>query len=251
MSIMDPRPPAIFDWGMHNPSTTPLHHGSPNSALQPQKFPPSPPTTPPIKHQKQPSDAFNQSPGSSPLTSHSNSHIQSRRDRNTSPPSRIPFSQRLIKPTPFQQSRDGGKEKRRDLFLKKMKQESEERRWDSRAEHYLRLDYISDRKRWEAELARSAPPVLDEEAAEEGQQTDNIEMAAEDISQYEDEQISALPPMMVSNPRDNEDSWTTFGSDDDEYDALFMEVAGPQQQAQFLAAPPQEQKDQEMDTSNG
>jgi len=46
----------------------------------------------------------------------------------------LPFSKRPVRANPAIQSRDAVKEKRRDMFLKRVQQDREERRWEGRGE---------------------------------------------------------------------------------------------------------------------
>lgn len=45
-----------------------------------------------------------------------------------------PFSRRPVRANPAMQSRDAAKEKRRDMFLKRVQQDREDRRWEVRGE---------------------------------------------------------------------------------------------------------------------
>jgi hypothetical protein len=46
----------------------------------------------------------------------------------------VPFSKRAIKANPIVQSRDAVKERRRDMFFKKVQQDRDDRRWANRGE---------------------------------------------------------------------------------------------------------------------
>ena len=99
--------------------------------------------------------------------------------------------QRVHRPNPLLRGRDAVAKRRRDMFLNKVRLGRDERRWGDRGEQVcnihcsfallfsfsillcfcamlivarqiLRLDFVADKKRWEAELARTAPEVVPE-----------------------------------------------------------------------------------------
>lgn len=141
-----------------------------------------------------------------------------------------------------------------------------------------RLDYLKEKRRWEAEQVRSAPQlhpdfVEAEEALEYDLPTYSSQMVwdpqsqsnhppdpeADAILQQENEELEALVALMQEDEiRQNnsqeahDDRSSAFGSDDDEYDNIFMNLidetggaaagSGHQQEHQFIA-------DDEMDLS--
>ena len=95
---------------------------------------------------------------------------------------RTPFSRRPHKPVPSslsswvpgnrpatrQSAVEGSREKRRDMFLKKVKRDSDEQRWRARGgdEHIYRKVYVLERMRWkeyQERTARFLQPSVDEE----------------------------------------------------------------------------------------
>lgn len=118
----------------------------------------------------------------------------------------------------------------------------------------MRLDFVQRQKQWEAEQARSAPllpfdPVEEEEAEADAFEfdfasssnamqisapsTQQPEQEADDIAQREREELEALlsflpgeqdfaAPQATTQGNDEQMS-EHFGSDDDDYDALFSD----------------------------
>jgi hypothetical protein len=95
-----------------------------------------------------------------------------------------PTPQRAFKPNPVIQTRDAATKRRRDMFFKRVQNGREDKKWESRGEQVSetkrsshhpetnpdqiqQLDFVSERKRWEAEKARQAPPEEDEMVEED------------------------------------------------------------------------------------
>ncbi|KAG9673072.1 hypothetical protein KCU99_g7568, partial [Aureobasidium melanogenum] len=194
--------------------------------------------------------------------------------------SHVPFSSRPVKAAPIPRS-DALRERRRDMFLRKVRQSRDDNKWDSRIDDMARLDYLKEKRRWEAEQVRSAPSLHPdfaeaEEASEYDLPTYSSQMAwdsqshfdypldpeADAILQQENEELEALVALMqedenrqnqqFNNQEAQDDRSSAFGSDDDEYDNIFMNLidetggaaaaSGHQQQHQPTA-------DDEMDLS--
>jgi hypothetical protein len=135
-----------------------------------------------------------------------------------------------------------------------------------------RLDYLKEKRRWEAEQVRSAPQLHPDFAeAEEtsdydlptysnqmswdpqAQSEHPLDPEADLVQQQEDEELEALIALMQEdenrrNQHSNcqeahDDRSSAFGSDDDEYDSIFMDMidetggatTGPEQQDQHTA----------------
>ncbi|KAG9737239.1 hypothetical protein E4T50_07054 [Aureobasidium sp. EXF-12298] len=194
--------------------------------------------------------------------------------------SHVPFSSRPVKSAPIPRSH-ALRERRRDMFLRKVRQSRDDNKWDSRIDDMARLDYLKEKRRWEAEQVRSAPSLHPdfaeaEEASEYDLPTYSSQMAwdsqsqfdyppdpeADAILQQENEELEALVALMqedenrqnqqFNNQEVQDDRSSAFGSDDDEYDNIFMNLidetggaaagSGHQQQHQPTA-------DDEMDLS--
>ncbi|CAD0096908.1 unnamed protein product [Aureobasidium vineae] len=183
--------------------------------------------------------------------------------------SHVPFSSRPVKAAPIPRS-DALRERRRDMFLRKVRQARDENKWDSR---------IDDKRRWEAEQVRSAPSLHPEFAeAEEASDYDlptySSQMAwdpqsqpeyppdseVDAVLQQENEELEALIALMQeeddrrnqqSNSQEaHDDRFSAFGSDDDEYDNIFMNMIDETGGAASVSEPQhQHTADDEMDLS--
>ncbi|KAG9613933.1 hypothetical protein KCV04_g16676, partial [Aureobasidium melanogenum] len=166
--------------------------------------------------------------------------------------SHVPFSSRPVKAAPIPRS-DALRERRRDMFLRKVRQSRDDNKWDSRIDDMARLDYLKEKRRWEAEQVRSAPSLHPdfaeaEEASEYDLPTYSSQMAwdpqsqfehpldpeADAILQQENEELEALVALMqedencqnqqFNSQEAHDDRSSVFGSDDDEYDNIFMNL---------------------------
>lgn len=105
-----------------------------------------------------------------------------------------------------------------------------------------KLDWVAEQKRWEAEKAREAPELEEEaieelvkESAQEPSSAQSIwaneprterEIAeAEYILAQEERELQALIAAMEEEQQVSDNVSQHYGSDDDDYDEIFMEVA--------------------------
>jgi hypothetical protein len=97
----------------------------------------------------------------------------------------------------------------------------EDKKWEARGEQIQQLDFVSERKRWEALKARQAPPeeedIVEEDAMLPTEMTEADYVAAQE--EYELQQLVAM--------REEEEKRSSrhYGSDDEDYDSIFMECA--------------------------
>lgn len=161
--------------------------------------------------------------------------------------------QRAYKANPVVQTRDAATKRRRELFFKRVQDNREERKWGSRGEqvrHYLysdqtrtdhsqlqQLDFVSERKRWENKKAQEAPREeedFDDELLSEAK----LPQSSSDAAQYEPEmseadyvleqeehELQQLIAAMEQEQSQDTAPQQHFGSDDDDYDQIFMECA--------------------------
>ncbi|EON62813.1 hypothetical protein W97_02038 [Coniosporium apollinis CBS 100218] len=166
----------------------------------------------------------------------------------------IPYSKRAIKAVPIPQGRSATQERRRDLFLKKVQQDRDEKRWEARGDQIMKLDFVAERRRWEAEQARAAPnpdePSEDSEYGEgyndlpmwssqqtEARRSSQPEEEAEAVIQQENEELDAMISMMEEQGQTSQTSSIGspgFGSDDEDYDIIFSEILGARSTPQLL-----------------
>ncbi|KAI5254394.1 hypothetical protein E4T42_02359 [Aureobasidium subglaciale] len=245
-----------------------------STTSQPHKFLPSVPSplSPRRAHVKTSSTSFWSFDTSMPTSSPQQASNQQ---------SHTPFSSRPVKAAPIPRS-DALRERRRDMFLRKVRQSRDDNKWDSRIDDMARLDYLKEKRRWEAEQVRSAPPLYPdfseaEETADYDLPTYSSQMAmdprsqsgfpidieADAILRQEDEEMEALMALMqedenrrtqhFNSQEASDDRSSAFGSDDEEYDNIFMnlidetggsaDTSGQQQQDRQHTA------DDEMDMS--
>ncbi|KAF2441453.1 hypothetical protein P171DRAFT_336224, partial [Karstenula rhodostoma CBS 690.94] len=131
--------------------------------------------------------------------------------------------QRAFKPNPILQTRDAATKRRRDMFFKRVQKGRDDKKWDARGEQIQRLDHISEQKRWEAEKARQALQIHDDRIEEEIEELasslpeQEMEEADYVLAQEEREMQELIASM------EEQDASQHYGSDDEDYDQLFME----------------------------
>ncbi|KAJ4321235.1 hypothetical protein N0V94_002974 [Neodidymelliopsis sp. IMI 364377] len=145
-------------------------------------------------------------------------------------------SQRTYKANPMMQTRDAATKRRRDMFFKRVQNSREDRRWESRGEQIQQLDFVSERKRWENRKAREAPPEeneIDEQllsdailprAFDKTPQREAEMTEAEYVLAQEEYELQELIASMESE-QSQDPIPQHYGSDDEDYDQIFMECA--------------------------
>ncbi|KAI9771303.1 MAG: hypothetical protein M1840_002273 [Geoglossum simile] len=169
-----------------------------------------------------------------------------------SPPSKAPraktrFSTRTIKSNPLLHSTDHDRERRRNLFLRKVREEGQDRKWKARGgdDEVMRSIYISEQKRWEAKQARIAREILASQEEEEDilvVDSGNTEDARiiDDLLDEENAELEALVSLWESPQSVNNGNSTpaptsilpNSGSDDEEYDQLFLDLVNQEYNGQ-------------------
>ncbi|KAI9706326.1 MAG: hypothetical protein M1820_004902 [Bogoriella megaspora] len=189
--------------------------------------------------------------------------------------SRTPYSKRQIKSNPLLRPRDQNIERRRNAYLKQMQERRSDRNWATRGEQILRSDYVSERKQWESQQAKSAPMLdepLEEDEAElptfssQGQIFQSQTMLdvtqpssddareADEARQQEEEELEALVALMEAEEsperttRNQGEDSQRFGSDED-YDDIFLNLLESGDQSMLSQRNPNESDT--MDTSHG
>jgi hypothetical protein len=99
------------------------------------------------------------------------------------------------------------------------------------------LDFVSERKRWEAEKARQAPPEDDamvEEVVEDAslpEWTSHIPQSTQELTEadyvaaQEEYELQQMIAAMEQQDQENDAASQHFGSDDEDYDQLFMDCS--------------------------
>ncbi|KAF1964942.1 hypothetical protein BU23DRAFT_520311 [Bimuria novae-zelandiae CBS 107.79] len=145
---------------------------------------------------------------------------------------------RAYKPNPVVQTRDAATKRRREMFFKRVQKGRDDKKWDARGEQIQLLDHISEQKRWEAEKTRQAPQlddyVVELEVEEITSSTPVQEMTEADYILTQEEQ--EMQELIASMEDEHDDASQHYGSDDEDYDQLFMEYTSnmqPQSQPQY------------------
>ncbi|KAK6438894.1 hypothetical protein LTR95_004890 [Oleoguttula sp. CCFEE 5521] len=204
--------------------------------------------------------SFNSGSHSSPLAARSSTmSFTGNQPQSAERTIRPAWSQRAIKHAPVATG-DVLKEKRRKMFLNKVKDSRDEGRFEKMGEDILRADFVREQKRWEAEQAQSAPVETMEESDEDMTgwqgdarpvqlslglpmyanagsgfhvQTSSPEAEADMIAMHEQEELDALldflPDQTAHQSTGNFDHTSGrdetmsehFGSDDEGFDEMF------------------------------
>lgn len=161
------------------------------------------------------------------------------------------------------------------MFLRKVHEGREDKRFEARSEHMMRLDFMQKQKAWEAERARDAPSlpfeVIEQEEDEISSPTlssgrNGIQIFAptsqptmpsveiDDLIRHEFEEVQALLAYMPPNEDEEvKDAHSDYiWSDDDDYDSLFSEVLEQEQrssQHERQAESPHDEDEMAMDLS--
>ncbi|KAI9737736.1 MAG: hypothetical protein M1834_009104 [Cirrosporium novae-zelandiae] len=176
----------------------------------------------------------------------------------TKPP-RTPVSKRAYKAHPFSsppthssQSHnprqiENARRQRADMFLRKVQERSEARRWDGRADLMLRKEYLNEMRSWEREREMAGMAAMvevddDEMITEKMDEADDVDVAVlSSVLLQEEQDLQALIDSMQQQEQEQEqeqrklqgyeppqphqdEMMSCFDSDDEEYDQLFQEV---------------------------
>jgi len=180
-------------------------------------------------------------------------------------------------------SGDEGRETRRKLFLKRVREGSEEKRWAGRGgdEEIMRCLWVAEERRRVERQRREAMGIevpMEEEDDQEAQMASMDEIMAEEVAMSEEQELEAMlgsmsPEVSAFNygsANSNQmgmlfeemdtgnrnsyaapvDQQSIYGSDDDEYDQLFMDVIEQESGMSSQQQPPDYvQNDDMMDMS--
>lgn len=144
--------------------------------------------------------------------------------------------QRTFKANPVMQKRDATTKRRRDMFFRRVQTGRDDKIWETRGEQIQQLDFVSDRKRWEAEKARQAPPAeqdIDEDLINEAtlpeftlvQNEPQPEAWMTEVDWVAAQEEHELEQLVSSMAKSDDAPSQHFGSDDEDYDSIFMECA--------------------------
>jgi hypothetical protein len=215
-------------------------------------------------------------------------------------PLRQPPVTRQLRPLSNRLNKDTLPERRRNLFLNKVRRGRDDKKWEVRSEDLARLDWMNEKKGWEREVLRNAPPTWDqglgmEDDVEEGMlwsqqgsqgsslqnfaptllssgmhgtRNNNTENGRHEFEEVdfvllrEEAELEALVGLMSNEEeqthyRDKHDGMvedglqdersSAFGSDDEAYEDIFMDLVDQQHNGQLSAE--QKEQGEEMDLS--
>lgn len=151
------------------------------------------------------------------------------------------------------------------MFFKRVQTNRDDKKWEARGEQIQHLDFVSERKRWEAEKARQAPTendFFDEEIVDEtslpewSNPTPQFSEAMTEADWVATQEEYELQQMIASMEHEPDASSQHYGSDDDDYDSIFMECvnavdASSQQQINYLSAGYEDVDMVDMDMTDG
>ncbi|KAL3424444.1 hypothetical protein PVAG01_03725 [Phlyctema vagabunda] len=185
-------------------------------------------------------------------------------------PKSSPYSKRVTKTNPLLHNRGDGRETRRKLFLRKVREDSEDKRWRARGgdDEMMRTIWIAEQRRMEERRLRDPDAEVFPDEEEEILNSDQV--MADEVARLQDEEIEALLSSLEesnslrndtlgdnrmdlipsnkmeiqSNDNANLQGESSWGSDDEDYDHIFMDVI--QQESRQSAAQGQSE-DVEMD----
>ncbi|KAL9120519.1 MAG: hypothetical protein Q9187_002925 [Circinaria calcarea] len=177
------------------------------------------------------------------------------------------FTKGLLKPRGRRQSKystvvsnkNSERDRRRDLFLKKVKQAGDDTRWGARGDQVLRSDFIARQRRWEEEKARSASEVPsapeDEEMDVENASDYGHDIVFEEILLQEERELDALSLEMDEQQDTNLEQkhiMPEYGTDDEEYERLLVDALEQAENEKSRLDPETPiPEDQHMDTEMG
>ncbi|TGJ78571.1 hypothetical protein E0Z10_g10192 [Xylaria hypoxylon] len=164
-----------------------------------------------------------------------------RRDTQSSPirgpSSNFKYASRSVKPNPLRLSREKAQESRRTLFLKNVRKRADDRKWDQRGgdQEALKLEWnvLNKQRRQEKDtdvdgfVFDAELDDIPENPYELHEETDDMMVDA--IAQEEEAELDAMLSLLNTSslqvPRRPD---TPLLSDDEDYDALFMDMLSQQ-----------------------
>ncbi|KAH7401561.1 hypothetical protein BKA66DRAFT_508070 [Pyrenochaeta sp. MPI-SDFR-AT-0127] len=172
------------------------------------------------------------------------------------------MSQRAYKPNPVLQTRDAATKRRRDMFFRRVQDSRDDKKWAARGDQIQHLDFVSERKRWEAEKAREAPEeedIIDDEVIEDAMLPDfpahvlHSEQEMIEVDHIAAQEDYELQQLIASMEQEADATSQHYGSDDEDYESIFMECATTvdQQYQQQSQSAPHEVDAMDMDMTDG
>ncbi|KAL8780602.1 MAG: hypothetical protein Q9213_006399 [Squamulea squamosa] len=153
---------------------------------------------------------------------------------------------RSSRQTTIQQVEDGKAldlhhEQRRCLFLNKVRQKGEDKKFEVRGEQILRDDFFKTERHWIDSQNSSAPPPLthteddDMTSTIPGNEQQSNEMIDQVLSQ-ENEEVDALVSLLEENTSEAShqvEKRLDYGIDDENYDSIFLNILSSSSDERF------------------
>jgi hypothetical protein len=141
------------------------------------------------------------------------------------------------------------------MFFKRVQDSRDDKQWEARGEQIQQLDYMSERKRWEARKARQAPPEEDEIVEEDMLASTEGEMEMTEADYVAAQEQYELEQLVAMREEEEKTSSQCYGSDDEDYDEIFMECVTTadqqQQQSQQQQLGLRSGEEMDMDMTDG
>ncbi|KAI8629856.1 hypothetical protein F5Y19DRAFT_61849 [Xylariaceae sp. FL1651] len=182
------------------------------------------------------------SQASSPLSPR-NPNTPPRRDTQSSPiqgpSSKFKYASRNAKPNPLRLSRDKAQESRRTLFLKNVRQRSDDKKWEQRGgdQEALKLEWNVLSRHWRQEKESDLDGIVFENELEDIPETidaawqETDDMMVDAMAQEEEAEMDAMLSMLETGPFSSQTPArpdTPALSNDEDYDTLFMDILSQQ-----------------------
>ncbi|KAI1178642.1 hypothetical protein F4777DRAFT_537418 [Nemania sp. FL0916] len=149
------------------------------------------------------------------------------------PPSKFKYASRSAKPNPLRLSREKAQESRRTLFLKNVRQRSDDKKWEQRGgdQEALKLEWHRLNRQWRQEKDADIDGMVfdyefeDVPADQHPVQEETDDMMVDAIAQEEEAELDAMISLLdTSSPQASHQANPSSLSDDEDYDALFMDI---------------------------
>lgn len=212
----------------------------------------------------------------------------SSRSLESTPGVSVSASKRVARPNPVVKSSEERAKVRRKAFLERVSGARDDQRWDGRSDQawlnvidglrpyanfhnqILRSDYIAEQRRWEKQQQRSAPAFPEEDELEDEEnelpipsqdmmktdfgERDSFQMhtmsdEVEAIAHQEEQELEELVALVGEETK--EPGSERWGSDEEDYDNLFMEYLSSQQHPRQQTVAEEGEEEEAMDTSIG
>ncbi|KAI0156859.1 hypothetical protein GGR57DRAFT_491361 [Xylariaceae sp. FL1272] len=152
------------------------------------------------------------------------------------PPTKFKYTARDTKPNPLRVNREKAQEGRRSLFLKNVRQRSDQKKWEQRGgdQEALMREWNVINKQRRQEKDSDIDGIVFEDGLEDIREEVDEEpddMMVDSMAKDEEAEMDAMLSLLESNSSQQGQSRpdSIYGSDDEDYDALFMDIMDQQE----------------------